>query len=79
LQDLLLQSGEDGFESPKLVLLPGWDCSWDVSFRLWAPQNTTVEVSYAGGKLVALVVQPPSRAADVVWARCVTAASGRAT
>lgn len=68
---MLLQTGEDGFGSGTIVLLPAWPCNFDVSFRLHAAQATTVEVVYAGGKLVSLVVDPPSRAAAVRWANCV--------
>jgi len=71
LQEMLLQSGEDGFESTTIVLFPAWPCGWDVQFKLWGPQNTTVEVDYAGGKLVSLTVDPPARAAAVKWASCV--------
>ena len=72
LQEMLLQSGDDGFDAPTIVLLPAWPCGWDVAFKLWAPFNTSVEVEYAGGKLVSLNVQPPARAAAVKWATCVS-------
>ena len=72
IQDLLLQSGEDSFASPKIVLFPGWPCAWAVSARLFTAANTTVEIDYALGALRSpLVVTPPARAADVVFARCV--------
>ena len=74
LQEMLIQSGEDGFDGTSIVLLPAWPCGWDVQFKLWGPQNTTVEVNYAGGKLVSLEVDPPSRAGAVKWASCVVAA-----
>lgn len=70
-QEMLLQSGEDGLGNATLVLLPAWPCGWDVDAKLWGPGNTSVEVVYAGGKLVSLVVDPPARAADVKWANCV--------
>lgn len=69
-QLMLAQSGEDG-AAGTIVLLPAWPCAQDVSFKLWAVGNTTVEVVYAGGKLVSLDVQPPSRASAVTWAACV--------
>ena len=71
LQEMLIQSGEDGFISTSIVLLPAWPCGWDVNFKLWAPLNTTVEVVYAGGALVSLDVNPPSRKSAVKWANCV--------
>ena len=73
LQEMLIQSGDDGYASPTIVLFPAWPCGWDVDFRLVGPLNTTVTVSYVGGKLASLDVQPPSRAPAVKWARCVQA------
>ena len=69
----LLHSGvsEGGVPSKKLVLFPAWPCHWDVSFKLWGPMRTSVEVVYAGGKLVSLDVEPASRRAAVKWADCV--------
>lgn len=72
VQEMLLQSGEDGFDSTTIVLFPSWPCNTDVDFKFAAPLSTTVEVSYAGGKLVSLVVTPSSRASAVKWANCVT-------
>ena len=71
LQEMLLQSGDDGYEATSLVLFPAWDCSWDVSAKLWGPLNTTVEIEYAGGALQSLVVTPGARLAQVRWAACV--------
>ena len=71
VQESLLQSGEDGFTNPTIVLFPAWPCNTDVDFKLAAPLATTVEVSYAGGKLVSLVVTPASRTSAVKWANCV--------
>lgn len=72
VQEMLLQSGEDGFENTTIVLFPSWPCDTDVDFKLAAPLSTTVEVSYAGGKLVSLNVDPASRAPQVKWANCVS-------
>jgi hypothetical protein len=33
LQEMLLQSGEDGLNAT-IVLLPAWPCTWDVQFKL---------------------------------------------
>jgi hypothetical protein len=74
LQDMLIQSGDDGFQATTVVLFPAWPCGWDVSFKLWGPLATSVEVVYAGGKLVSIDVQPPQRAGAVKWANCVVAA-----
>jgi hypothetical protein len=75
LQEMLLQSGDDGYSNTTIVLFPAWPCAWDVRFKLWGPLNTSVEVAYAGGALQSLVVTPPSRAASVRWAACVPAAA----
>jgi hypothetical protein len=71
LQDMLLQSGEDGWGNATIVLFPAWPCEWDVSAKLWAPLNTTVELVYAGGAVQRLAVTPSARAANVKWAACV--------
>ena len=71
LQEMLLQSGDDGFTDTTIVLFPAWPCDWDVTFKLWGPLNTTVEVEYADGKLRNLAVTPASRASAVKWANCV--------
>ena len=50
----------------KILLLPAWPKSWDVSFKLRAPRNTIVECTYRRGKVERLVVTPESRRADIV-------------
>ncbi len=59
-QTMLLQA-----EGKKILLLPAWPRDWDVEFKLHAPQNTTVEGVFKGGKLQSLKVTPASRAKDV--------------
>ncbi|HEX4086242.1 MAG TPA: DUF5703 domain-containing protein [Chthoniobacteraceae bacterium] len=61
LQQMLLQA-----VGKKLFILPAWPRNWDVDFKLHAPYQTTVQVSYKGGRVVSLVVDPPARRADVV-------------
>ena len=68
---MLLQSGEDA--AGTIVLFPAWPCTWDVSFKLWGPLSTSVEVVYANATLVSLTVVPAARAANVKWAACVAA------
>lgn len=46
--------------------LPAWPKGKDVMFKLHAPDNTTVEVEYIGGKLKKLEVCPKHRRKDVV-------------
>jgi hypothetical protein len=74
VQSMLLQSGEDG-AAGTIVLLPSWPCSVDVSFKLWGPLNTSVEVVWAGGALVSLDVVPAERRSAVVFAPCNSTAS----
>jgi len=66
LQFALLQPGDDARGS--FVLLPGWPCEWDVSFRLKAPKNTTVQGAWVRGELVNLTVLPEERIADMILA-----------
>ena len=74
VQSMLLQSGEDG-AAGTIVLLPAWPCAVDVSFKLWGPLNTSVEVVWAAGALVSLDVVPAERRSAVVFAPCNTTAS----
>ena len=60
LQDMLLQA-----DGRRILLFPAWPREWDVSFKLHAPENTTVECGYRDGKVVRLEVSPASRRADV--------------
>ena len=64
VQLALLQPGERG----AAVVLPGWPCEWDVSFKLRAPANATVEGVWRGGQLVNLTVVPEGRAPWVIVA-----------
>jgi len=61
LQSMLLQS-----DGRKIYLLPAWPEDWDVSFKLAANDNTTVECEYRDGKVRRLKVSPESRRQDVV-------------
>ncbi len=61
LQQMLLLAGHD-----KIYLLPAWPKEWNVSFKLHAPRNTTVECVYRQGKVTRLEVNPPARQADIV-------------
>jgi hypothetical protein len=56
---LLQHSGE------KILLLPAWPKDWDVSFKLHAPRQTTVELVYRGGKIEKLEVLPRERRKDI--------------
>jgi hypothetical protein len=61
LQSMLLQS-----DGKKIFLLPAFPENWDVSFKLRAAFNTTVECEYRDGKVQSLKVSPESRRADIV-------------
>ena len=61
LQSMLLQS-----DGNKIFLLPAWPEEWDVSFKLCAANNTTVECEYQNGKVRSLKVSPESRRADII-------------
>jgi hypothetical protein len=56
LQEMLMQTVDD-----KIFLFPAWPKEWDVSFKLHAPYNTTVEGVLKDGKLVNIIVTPESR------------------
>jgi hypothetical protein len=60
LQEMLMQTTDQ-----KILLFPAWPKEWDVSFKLHAPGNTTVEAVLKAGKLVTLQVTPESRRKDV--------------
>ena len=61
LQAMLLQS-----HGEKIHLLPAWPEDWDVSFKLTAEQNTTVEAVYQNGRITSLKVTPESRRKDII-------------
>ena len=61
LQCMLLQA-----DGNKIYVMPAWPKTWNVSFKLHAPNNTTVEGVFKAGKLEQLKVTPESRAKDVV-------------
>jgi alpha-L-fucosidase 2 len=61
LQSMLLQS-----DGKKIFLLPAWPENWDVTFKLCASNNTSVECEYRNGKVHSLKVSPESRRADII-------------
>jgi alpha-L-fucosidase 2 len=61
VQNMLLQA-----DGNKIHVLPAWPKNWNVSFKLHAPSNTTVEGVVKAGKLEQLKITPESRAKDVV-------------
>ena len=60
LQRMLLQ-----WDGDRILLLPAWPKDWDVSFKLHAPRQTTVECVYRSGKVESLTITPESRRKDV--------------
>lgn len=61
IQEMLLQTNGD-----KIYLFPAWPKSWDVHFKLHAPNNTTLEATLKDGKISSLTVLPKERENDVV-------------
>jgi len=61
LQLMLMQC-----DGETIRLLPAWPKEWDVSFKLRAPRQTTVEVEYRDGEIARLEVTPEARRKDVV-------------
>jgi hypothetical protein len=61
LQRMLMQE-VDG----KIILFPSWPKEWDVSFKLHAPYNTTVECVYKNGKVEKLIVTPESNKNSII-------------
>ena len=64
---MLMAPADDKAQS--VMLLPAWPCSWDVSFKLHAPQLTTITGTLTAGKLV-YTVEPPSRKNYVTAVPC---------
>jgi hypothetical protein len=61
LQEMLMQ-----VDDKKILLFPAWPKDWDVSFKLNAPYNTTVEATVKNGKLIDIKVLPEERKKDVI-------------
>lgn len=61
MQEMLLQEA-DG----KIYLFPAWPKDWNVHFKLYGTQNTTVEVELQNGVLKVLKVMPEERKKDVI-------------
>ncbi len=61
LQRMLLQ-----YEGNEIYLFPAWPKEWDVDFKLYAPNNTTVEATLKNGQLTRLSVTPVGREEDVM-------------
>ena len=53
-------------DGKQIRLLPAWPKQWNVSFKLHATGNTTVECEYRDGKIAKLEVTPAERKADVL-------------
>lgn len=61
LQEMVLQTS-----GAELRILPSWPKNWDVSCKLHAPYNTTIELVYKAGKMERLKITPITRAKDVI-------------
>jgi len=62
LQEMLMQTSDD-----RIILFPAWPKNWDVTFKMYAPKNTTVECIYKNGKVEKLTVTPIEREKDIVF------------
>jgi hypothetical protein len=62
LQEMLMQTSDR-----EIRLLPAWPREWDVSFKLHAPYETTVEAEVKSGKIINLKVTPETRRKDVIF------------
>ena len=67
IQWALLQPGDNDADGDA-VLLPGWPCTWNVSFSLRAPAGAAVTASWMGGALRNVSVVPQSRASHILLA-----------
>lgn len=75
LQEMLMQTPrvavpDASTPAEPIYILPAWPDDWDVQFKLHAPQNTTVEGEWKGGKMVSLKITPESRRKDVICSKC---------
>jgi hypothetical protein len=61
LQEMLMQT-----DGEKIYLLPAFPAAWEVSFKLHAPYQTTVEATVKGGKITELKVTPEVRRKDII-------------
>ncbi|TXK31117.1 hypothetical protein FVR03_20085 [Pontibacter qinzhouensis] len=62
LQEMLLQA-----DGNKIYLFPAWPQTWNVTFKLHAPYNTTVEGKLVNGKVQGLKVTPKHREKDITY------------
>jgi len=60
LQEMLMQTS-----GKTILLFPAWPKNWNVTFKLCAPYQTTVEATLQNGKIIQLSVTPESRRPDV--------------
>ena len=68
--DYMLMSPLDD-EKQSMLLFPTLNTAdFNVRFKLHALLNTTIEASCQGGKLEYLIVDPPSRRADITVMNC---------
>jgi hypothetical protein len=65
---MLVQPADDAGGSA--VVFGAWPCAWDVSFKLAAPMNTTIEGVLKNGVVQKLIVTPASRTSKVIVRPC---------
>jgi hypothetical protein len=64
IQEMLMASNPYG--DGKIYLLYAWPKSWNVHFKLHAPNNTIVEANVMKGKISQLKVTPSERMSDII-------------
>lgn len=61
LQEMLLQTS-----GKTIYLFPAWPQTWDVHFKLHAPEGTTIEARMVRGKAEIISVVPEARRKDII-------------
>jgi hypothetical protein len=67
LQEMILQTFAKN--NTQIRLLPAFPSHWTGSFKLLAPQQTTVMGTLTGTNIENLAITPESRMEDVVWGK----------
>ena len=65
---------QNDFDNDVIYLLPTWPCDWSVKFKLYAINQTMIELDYNGDTQTvnSLIVVPSQRQKNVKFANCVS-------
>jgi hypothetical protein len=66
MQEMVMQTHALPGEQGKIRLLPAWPREWDVDFKLHAPDQTVVELTFQAGEVTRLEATPRKRLDDVI-------------